>query len=64
MRSTEQQLWPVLYIAPSARLSAAVLRVGVVAHVGRILAAELELQLHQPRRQRLRRCVTPVACCR
>ena len=49
MRSTEQQLWPVLYIAPSASDSAAAFGVGVVAHVGRVLAAELELQLDHAR---------------
>ena len=54
MRSTEQQLWPVLYIAPSASDAAASLRVGVVADVGRVLAAEFELQLDQARAQRLR----------
>ena len=37
------------------------LRVGVVADVGRVLAAELELQLDHARAQRLRRCFAPVA---
>ena len=54
MRSTEQQLWPVLYMAPSASDSAAALRVGVVADVGRVLAAELQLQLDQARADGLR----------
>ena len=52
MRSTEQQLWPVLYIAPSASDSAAAFGVGIVGDVGRVLAAELELQPHHARADR------------
>jgi hypothetical protein len=53
MRSTEQQLWPVLYMAPSASDSAAALGSASSAHVGRVLAAQLELQLDDATRHRL-----------
>jgi hypothetical protein len=47
MRSTEQQLWPVLYMAPSASDSAAALGSASSQHIGRVLAAQLQLQLDE-----------------
>jgi len=54
MRSTAQQLWPVLYIAPSAKRFGGGFRIGVGAHVARVLAAEFELQLDEARPDRRR----------